>query len=58
MATLTGARQSASLRLIRRTYVVERKDIFATPDTIATFESLSCQDAVEFVDGVPATATR
>ncbi len=38
--------------------VTECEDVFATPDTIATFESLSCQDAVEFVDGVPATAAR
>lgn len=42
----------------RATCVAECTDIFASPETIATFESLSCQDAVEFVDGAPATAAR
>lgn len=34
----------------------ECEEIFASPERIREFESLECQDAVEFVDGEPALA--
>ena len=38
--------------------VTECGEVFVSASTIRDFESLSCQDAVEFVDGIPATAAR
>ena len=34
----------------------ECEEVFASPQRIREFESLECQDAVEFVDGEPAVA--
>ena len=37
----------------------ECPDVFADRDSLMAYESLSCQDAVEYVDGrAPAAATR
>lgn len=44
--------KNADEREARATCVAECGEVFASRQTIADFESLSCQDAVEFVDGV------
>jgi hypothetical protein len=36
----------------------ECEEIFASPERIREFESLACEDAVEFVDGNAAVAAR
>jgi len=35
----------------------ECPDVMTDPDSLMMFESLSCQDAVEFVDGTGKAAT-
>ncbi len=31
----------------------ECPDVFSDPDSLMSYESLSCQDAVEYIDGAP-----
>lgn len=41
----------------RKRCLAECPDVFADRDSLMVYESLSCEDAVEYVDGTAATTT-